>query len=259
MSLQDSHCIVCGARLTLHQRARSQICEGWRCREQTLAQALEAHRAVAAAALGIEQPDEHVLFLVPRYERPVVELPARRIRKFRAHWRRAAPEGPAELAVGEGGHRALPEAETKRLGQACTACRGYCCRYGRLHAFLGGVHLARYLAAHPDETPGQAVEVYLGHLPEQSFEGACVYQDRDGCTLPRALRADLCNAYLCAGWRAYRRALERRGPKPGCAVAREDNRIARSAFFDAEQLRCYEPAAHTASPTATTGHPAKDT
>jgi hypothetical protein len=259
MTLLDTHCTVCGARLTLHQRARGPTCDGWRCREQALGCALEAHRAEAAAALGIDRPADHALFVVPLYERPVVPLPARRKRKFRTHLRRAvaaaargegeavpAPEGPAEVAEGAGDLAPLPEAETRLLGQACAACRGTCCKHGREHAFLGGLRLARYLAAHPEETAGQAVEAYLAHLPEESFEDACVYQGPRGCTLPRALRADLCNAYHCAGLKSYRRHLARHGPTPGCAVTREDNRIVRSAFIDAGRVRCYEPAARPA-------------
>ena len=270
MALQDSHCRVCGAGLTLHQRARGGICEDWRCRESTLEQALEAQRAEAAAALGIARPVDHVLFVVPRYDRQFVPLPARRIRKFRKHLRRAAvaaargeaesvppPEGPAVRAAAEDGEAALPTAEAKLLGQACAACRGFCCKHGREHAFLGGIHLARYLAAHPGASPEQAVGAYLAHLPDESFEDACVYQGRDGCTLPRELRAELCNAYHCAGLRAYRRALEQGGPRPGFAVVREDNRVMRSAFFDARRLRRYEPAAGAASLPAGTGGPAK--
>jgi len=256
MTLLDRNCAVCGARLTLHQRARGPTCDGWRCRERALGHALEAHRAEAAVALGIERPADYALFVVPRTERPVVPLPARRKRRFHAHLRRAvaaaargegeavpAPEGPADVSEGEGGLAPLPEVETRLLGQACAACRGTCCRHGREHAFLGGLRLARTLAAHPEATPEQAVATYLAYLPEESFEDACVYQGPRGCTLPRALRADLCNAYLCAGLKSYRRHLARHGPTPGCAVVREDNRIARSAFFDAGRLRRYEPAA----------------
>jgi hypothetical protein len=117
--------------------------------------------------------------------------------------------------------------------------------------------MARYLAAHPEASPEQAVGAYLAHLPDESFAEACVYQGRDGCTLPRELRAELCNAYHCAGLRAYRRALEQDGPRPGFAVVREDNRVLRSAFFDARRLRRYEPAAGAASLPAGTGGPAK--
>ncbi len=275
MALGASHCIVCDAGLTLHQRASGRICGDWRCREAELDEALEAHRAEAAAALGIERPEDHVLFVVPRSERPVVPLPARRKVRFRTHLRRAAaaaargapesvppPEGPTELATTElaaagEDEAALPAAETGLLGRACAACRGYCCRHGRDHALLGGVHMARYLAAHPEGTPERAVGTYLAHLPDESFEGACVFQGRDGCTLPRGLRAELCNAYECGGLKAYRRALARYGPRPGCAVVREDNRILRSAFFDAEGLRRYEPEGGGAAPATAKGRRAK--
>ncbi len=116
--------------------------------------------------------------------------------------------------------------------------------------------MARDLAAHPAAGPEQAVRAYLAHLPEQSFEDACVYQGRNGCTLPRDLRAELCNAYECAGLRSYRRALARGGPRPGFAVVREDNRVMRSAFFDAERMRRYEPTAGASRPAAA-GRPAR--
>ena len=159
-----------------------------------------------------------------------------------------APEGPAEPAATGDGTAPLPAAEASLLGQACAACRGTCCKHGREHAFLGGLRLARYLADHPGRTPEQAVAAYLAHLPGESFEDACVYRGRAGCTLPRDLRAELCNAYECAGLRAYRRALEQGGPQSGCAVVREDHRIAGSAFFDAGRLRRYAPVAGTGRP-----------
>ncbi|MEY4750592.1 MAG: hypothetical protein RIQ60_2806 [Pseudomonadota bacterium] len=56
---------------------------------------------------------------------------------------------------------------------------------------------------------------YLSFLPEFSQEGGCIYQRADGCALPRGLRGDTCNSYVCDSFRAVQEAEEesRRGTR----------------------------------------------
>lgn len=249
MSFIDTKCLICNAELTVHQRFRGGLCDDWHCHEAVLQHDLELHRDQAAKALGIDSPNACPIFVVPRNDRQVTGLAANRRDKFRDHLGRvvkaAARAGTAPAGEQDESEpveaRQLPEPESRLLGHACAACRGYCCQHGKEHAFLDQDRMARYMADAADQSPEQVIECYLSYLPENSFEEACVYQSATGCALPRGMRARICNAYQCSGLKSYRRNLESQGPVEGFAVVREDNRIVRSAFLDQEGLRCYGP------------------
>jgi len=63
--------------------------------------------------------------------------------------------------------------------------------------------MARVLRGHPDLTPVAVVRRYLDAVAPESVVGSCLYHGRQGCTLPRTLRADLCNRFHCNGLRAF--------------------------------------------------------
>ena len=84
------------------------------------------------------------------------------------------------------------------LHALCTACQGSCCTLavGR-NAFIDATTLSR--VAHQMETPTKdaITALYFGHLPEQHVVNSCLYHTKDGCALPRELRSNVCNNYLC--------------------------------------------------------------
>ena len=45
--------------------------------------------------------------------------------------------------------------------------------------------------------------LYIRRLPSAGYQGSCVFHGEQGCTLPRSLRSDVCNAYFCAGLDAF--------------------------------------------------------
>ena len=57
--------------------------------------------------------------------------------------------------------------------------------------------IARYRQRNPGATPEGVIEDYLSYLPAASTRDACVYQTARGCSLPREMRQDICNAYYC--------------------------------------------------------------
>ena len=57
------------------------------------------------------------------------------------------------------------------------------------------------MAAHPALNDEAVVAAYAAWLPERTLHPGCVYQGEQGCTLPRAMRSAICNAYLCGGLR----------------------------------------------------------
>ena len=54
------------------------------------------------------------------------------------------------------------------------------------------------MAANPGLDPAKLRAAYLGYLPPRTIPGSCVHHTRGGCSLPRALRSDVCNSFACA-------------------------------------------------------------
>lgn len=253
MAQQSESCLICGRALPLHQRISGGVCEDLRCRDKALRQTMEAERAAAAIAFGIADPAAHYIFPVPRYERSLSRLPVKRRQKFQRYLKRLAeaaasgPEQPEPAPVAAQVQpqepepfAPLPERETKLLGQACAACRGFCCQHGGDHAFLTAAEFRQRLARNPTLDPDQLAEIYAEFLPARSHRDACVYQTEIGCALPVDLRSEICNAYHCSGLKAYRTHLEQQGPQKGCALVREDNKSYRAVLFDGEAHRSHE-------------------
>ena len=94
------------------------------------------------------------------------------------------------------------------LGLSCGTCRGECCTAGGDHAFLRNDSLARVRAQHPEASEVFLLESYAAHLPARHYRGSCVYHTRVGCALPRIMRSNICNRYLCGGLTQLKRALE---------------------------------------------------
>ena len=90
--------------------------------------------------------------------------------------------------------------------QLCAVCRGGCCPGGAEHAYLQPESILSYMTLHPGHTARQILCAYLRGLPEVSMLGGCVNQTDQGCHLPRAMRSDSCNRFVCpsmalAQWR----------------------------------------------------------
>ncbi len=81
--------------------------------------------------------------------------------------------------------------------QLCSMCKGGCCASGNNHAYLSPQNVRRYLHKHPDATPVDLFKLYLSHINIESVDNACINQGSTGCSLPRELRADICNAFYC--------------------------------------------------------------
>ncbi len=86
---------------------------------------------------------------------------------------------------------------------ACGTCRGFCCAWGGTHAFLGKTTLARIATERSITNHTELATLYFDLLPERSYSGSCVFHTQRGCALPRDLRADICNSFVCGGLQAY--------------------------------------------------------
>lgn len=193
-------------------------CHREACRREARArwQALEddadrRRRREGAARLraGGRDPDGGPWTVVPANDAGPVPLEPSARAGFRAHLRRVLAEleatGPSPREPGTRGAAEAPSTEeAAAIARACATCRGWCCRRGGTHAFLDARSLERVLLADPTRTADEVEATYLAHLGETHLEGGCVFQGEAGCTLPRTLRSDTCNTWLCADLRAQR-------------------------------------------------------
>jgi hypothetical protein len=140
---------------------------------------------------------------------------------------------------------ALPDAaRTTRdalLGAACATCRGECCTAGGTHAFLRHDSLVRvraYLARDGAAVDAEQIEAeYARHLPVRHYRGSCVYHTPTGCALPRTLRSNLCNRYLCGGLTQLARALDASGGNSAYVAAADSVHLRRVAKLGPDGAR----------------------
>jgi hypothetical protein len=140
-----------------------------------------------------------LLLTVPRYRGRPAPLPGERRRAFVRFLRRLIQEAltdPPGRPSRAG--RINPGPEMRQIAAAgCAACGGHCCSRGGTHAYLDHNSIRRVARAHPTLRAHGLAMLYVHRLPDAPLDGSCVFHRPDGCVLPRALRADLCNAFYC--------------------------------------------------------------
>jgi hypothetical protein len=219
--------------------------------------ALAARRARDATLLreaeqlaAPHQPPAHLrpVVLLPANPRALTPVPPAAREAFRRHLRlqltrafaepleHSAPARPADTDDPEG-----PAADSANLavgpmlGAACGTCGGACCTAGGTHAFLKAASLMRVrhaLASDGMPAPSAAeIEArYLDALPTAHYQDSCVFHASAGCTLPRTLRSNLCNRYLCGGLTQLTRRTAARGEHAAFVAAVDDGRLWRLAL-----------------------------
>jgi hypothetical protein len=185
-------------------------------------------------------------FAVPANHRPLVDLPTHRRQQFLDHLQQVFEaafqfdEPPINAVDGEErGSEVTPSAAapvSPVVSAACGTCRGYCCRHGAHHAFFSQTHVQRLRAQHPTLTAQEIIDLIAGYLPQSSVEDSCVMHGPQGCELPRAYRAELCNHFECSD---LVHIVESLGRVPIHIVAMDGEHIVRQTKY---------------SPTSTTSH-----
>jgi type VI secretion system protein VasG len=123
----------------------------------------------------------------------------------------------------------LPEMSRELLGHQA--------HLGKEHAFLDAAAIRRFILFSALTDPLEIVYAYFAYLPEEAVIDGCVYQTILGCTLPRWMRAEICNVYRCKGLKQAERLVRRHDTRRLYVVVRKDNRISRSAFVQAHRIR----------------------
>lgn len=118
------------------------------------------------------------------------------------------------------------------VGLSCATCRGECCTAGGDHAFLREDSLTRVRAQNPLLSESQLIDAYAAHLPARHYRGSCVYHTTGGCVLPRAMRSNICNRYICGGLTQLKRALESSGSTAAFVGAADSVHLRRMAIID---------------------------
>ena len=154
----------------------------------------------------VDTDDDHLPVMVPRSDKVLVQTPPERVRRLRRHLvvtlralrtaketkRKTSPPHPE------------PEGFAARVaGTACGMCKGWCCKNGEDDAFLDEPTLLRVRRAGPALKARAVLRLYMDRVPAQAYQGSCIFHGRQGCTLDRALRSDVCNSYFCGGLQNY--------------------------------------------------------
>lgn len=259
---QNKICRICSRPLSIQDGFRG-ICTAPECRRAAVAdQAREHHeqrvqqerilreqavrlREQVMSRFGVRKPDTFRLAVIPAAVHRITRLPAQRRREFREYLVKLIdralvlplapavdPDPAAEL------DSSLQEARLQAASNsACACCQGSCCRGGAYtHAYLTLETLRRYRVLHPDQSSHKILAAYMRHVGGETCEGSCVYHRADGCSLPREMRAAICNEFYCGGLREFRAGVSATGSVRGFFVATADDKIIRAALVDEAQI-----------------------
>jgi hypothetical protein len=104
---------------------------------------------------------------------------------------------------------------------------------GGEHAFLYPDHFRRFLRKHPERSRDELLADYLSRVPSASVRDSCVYHGDAGCVLPRELRANLCNSFLCGDLTELLAARSRPDAPPvlACCIRSFKADVVRSALI----------------------------
>lgn len=139
---------------------------------------------------------------VPAQQSPLVAPDQARVRKLKRH----LVESLRDLRQAKRPEKLIqpPSAEPEGfvadvVRAGCTQCQGFCCRGGGEHAYLDERTMARVRRDNPDLNAAGIIALYTRSLASPGYEGSCLFHGSAGCTLPKPLRAELCNQYYCTG------------------------------------------------------------
>lgn len=175
-------------------------------------------------AHGPAIPPRLVVARLPANEQTAAPLPPERRETFRVNVAAALDRALADPDRPFPETPESPDPPAWLVGSACAACRGSCCRHGGDHAYLYPDHFRRYLRDHPGADPRQLLAEVLSRLPAEAYHDSCVFHTTTGCALPRELRSNLCNTFLCDGLAELLEAQTREpAPVPVLALCFKDH------------------------------------
>jgi len=150
--------------------------------------------------------DDSLPVMVPRNDKAAVLISPERVRRLRKHLvvtlRALRMMKDPEYSVSP--LRPEPEGFAGRVARtACSLCKGWCCKNGAGDAFLDEGTMARVCRARSALDVRAVLQLYIERVPEVGYEDSCIFHGKQGCTLDRSLRSDVCNSYFCGGLQVY--------------------------------------------------------
>jgi hypothetical protein len=255
--LSTMACQICGSELLEPRERLTEVCSDTKCQlawasrlqalrkaeiqvqRQKRSQLAEAYRDREALWQGIGDVQSIQAIVVPANLRKIVKIPARRKRAFRKHLTeiisqavelRANSTNPPPGETADDSTSPPPELKSL-LTRGCTTCRGRCCNGGGEHAYLNPDTILGYMRNHPQQRPSDVLEAYLSYLPMRAYEDSCVYQTKNGCALPRGMRAKISGDFFCEELRQFHQQYYSEGKRNVLFYAFEENRVVRSEPF----------------------------
>ncbi len=143
--------------------------------------------------------------MIPKNTRKICDLPEQRRSAFRDFLLSVISEAFLELEADIDNNTGMVlsyedvgvEDAFPLEAQTCSVCRGVCCNTGGKDAYIKKETILRYMFGHPGQDPEQVLAAYMEHLGKKTFVNSCVYHTKTGCSLPRSMRSDTCNEFLC--------------------------------------------------------------
>ena len=156
--------------------------------------------------LKIAADDDSLPVIVPKNDKAVVPISPERVRRLCKHLvvtlRALRRMKSSEHSVSP--LRPEPEGFAGHVARtACSLCKGSCCKNGEDHAFLDEATIARVHCTGPALDMRAVLRLYIGRVPEVGYQNSCIFHGKQGCTLDRSLRSDVCNSYFCGGLQVY--------------------------------------------------------
>jgi len=131
---------------------------------------------------------------LPGFDRPLRPVGAKRRRIFAAFLEGLIAEVSQPRAKAD---KPQQKPEATAFAGACATCRGHCCSKGGNDAYLDENAIAQAWARYPRLSKRGLMQLYLDAIPKTAFADSCIFHAKQGCSLPRSLRAPISEAYLC--------------------------------------------------------------
>lgn len=166
--------------------------------EQMVLDAATGQVESARGQLG-DQPT--TILTTPMQRRPVLPTSPKMVEAFQLYLDNLIQRA-FETEPGPPGHRTHDSEHGNRVESACMLCWGHCClNGGPSNAFLTIEDVNRFRRENPGAMPQDVRDAYIALMPSKTVLLSCVFHGPQGCTMPRTMRSDLCNATLCSSQR----------------------------------------------------------
>ncbi|WP_158929532.1 hypothetical protein [Acidisphaera sp. S103] len=179
-----------------------------------------------------ETDDDHLPVMVPRSDKVLIQTPPERVRRLRRHLIVTLRAIRRMKETGRSTSPASPEPEgfaARVAGTACGLCKGWCCKNGEDDAFLDEPTLLRVRRANPALNARAVLRLFVDLVPADAYQGSCIFHGKQGCTLNRSLRSDVCNSYFCGGLQNYLAGGD--VATPAVVIAGEGDKMRRSPIL----------------------------